>query len=444
MANLDLSLTSWQTEVFSDPARFKVVAAGRRTGKTHLSAVSLIVNALNGKDGKTFYVAPTQGQARDIVWDTLMSLAGDIVEGSNINNLTITLAGGNTIYLKGADRPDTLRGVSLKHCVMDEMAFFKADVWEKILRPALSDKKGSALFIGTPEGHNTFYDLYVGAHDWNDWKAWHFTSWDNPFLDPAEIQHAKDTLPRWSFKQEYEADFNANGSEYFDVEDFNYYEETPKEGVDYYIAVDLAGFESDRGNKTKRRDNSAMAIVAVDGSGVWWVEKIEYGRWTLDETAEHIFRAVENYRPISVGIEKGLAQQAVMSPLQDLMRRTHRVFHIQLLSHGNQKKQDRILWALQGRFQHGQIKLKRDKNWNAAFADEASAFPSQLVHDDLLDALPPGKAGWDRVEELSGKRATPVVAIDGKVLPFAEFKSTINGLGLTPRPLTQDEIDEWD
>jgi hypothetical protein len=106
----------------------------------------------------------------------------------------------------------------------------------------------------------------------------------------------------------------------------------------------------------------------------------------LDETAERIFRAVEKYKPISVGIEKGIGQQAVMSPLQDIMRRTHRVFRIELLSHGNQKKEDRILWALQGRFEHKKIRLKKGE-WNVTFVDEASAFPSKLVHDDLLDAL---------------------------------------------------------
>jgi len=388
MANLNLSLTPWQQEVFKDESRFKVVAAGRRTGKSHLAAVALIVNALNGKEGKVFYVAPTQGMARDILWEKLFELCGEIIVNSNINNLTIELAGGNTIHLKGADRPDTLRGVSLKYLVMDEYAFMKKDVWEAILRPALSDKKGHALFIGTPEGRNHFYDMYVGSRGWNDWNGWTFSSYDNPFVDPEEINHAKSTLPRWAFQQEYMASFDAQGSEFFDVEEFDYYEERPK-GImgDVYIACDLAGFESDRGNKTKRRDNSAIAIVFVDPDGVWWVEDVQYGRWTLDETAERIFRAVAEYRAIKVGIEKGIAQQAVMGPLSDIMRRTHRLFHIEMLSHGNQKKQDRILWALQGRFEHNKIKLKRSLDWNATFADEAAAFPSQLVHDDLLDAL---------------------------------------------------------
>jgi len=126
--------------------------------------------------------------------------------------------------------------------------------------------------------------------------------------------------------------------------------------------------------------------VFVSDSGTWYVEDIQYGRWTLDETCQKIFEAVAKYKPISVGIEKGIAQQAVMNPLQDIMRRTHRVFRIEMLTHGNQKKEDRILWALQGRFQHGKIKLKTGP-WNPALVDEASAFPSKLVHDDLLDAL---------------------------------------------------------
>ena len=388
MAEVSLKLTPWQETVHQDSSRFKVVAAGRRTGKSHLAAVALIQAAMDGQDGKVFYVAPTYGMAKDIMWDTLYQLAGEIIVSSNVNALQITLAGNNTIYLKGADRPDTLRGVSLKYLVLDEFAFMKHSTWETILRPALSDKQGKALFIGTPEGRNHFYDLYVGAdNQWDDWAAWTFTSWDNPFLPREEIEHAEKTMARWAFNQEYMASFDARGSEFFDPDEFDYYDERPASMPgDYYIACDLAGFETDRGNKSKRRDNSAMAIVFVSDTGVWWVEDIIFGRWTPQETAERIFSAVDKYRPIAMGIEKGIAQQAVMEPLQDIMRRTSRVFRIELLTHGNQKKQDRILWALQGRFEHSKIKLKKDK-WNMQFVDEASAFPSHLVHDDLIDAL---------------------------------------------------------
>ena len=388
MANLDLSLLPWQKEVANDPARFKVIAAGRRCGKTHFAAVTLILAALDGNPGGVMYVGPTQGLARDLMWDKLFELAGDIIESSNVNNLEVVLAGGNKIALKGSDRPDTLRGYSLKHLVLDEFAFHKEGVFDTILRPALADRKGSALFISTPEGRNGFYDVYMnGEARKTGWKSWHLTSLDNPLLDPEELAAAKETMAGWQYRQEFEASFDAKGSEFFDTEAFDFYDEKPKAMPgDYYISIDLAGFESDRGNKTKRRDNSAMAVVFVSDTGVWWVEDLIYGRWTPQETAERIFSVVDKYKPVAMGIEKGIAQQAVMEPLQDLMRRTARVFRIDLLSHGNQKKQDRILWALQGKFEHGKIKLKKG-DWNIEFVDEASAFPSQLVHDDLLDAL---------------------------------------------------------
>ena len=387
MANLDLSLLPWQKKVANDPARFKVIAAGRRCGKTHFAAVTLILAALDGNPGGVMYVGPTQGLARDLMWDKLFELAGDIIESSNVNNLEVVLAGGNKIALKGSDRPDTLRGYSLKHLVLDEFAFHKEGVFDTILRPALADRKGTALFISTPEGRNGFYDVYKnGETNKTGWKSWHLTSLDNPLLDPEELAAAKETMAGWQYRQEFEASFDAKGSEYFDPEAFKYYNELPKETYDYYIALDLAGFETDRGNKTKRRDDSAMAVVAVDYRGTWFVEEIKYGRWSLDETAQNIFEAVAKYKPVKVGIERGIAQQAVMSPLQDIMRRTARGFYIELLSHGNQKKEDRILWALQGRLEHDKIEFKR-ADWNLEVVDQASAFPSKLVHDDLLDAL---------------------------------------------------------
>ena len=127
---LDISLLPWQQEVWNHPARFKVVAAGRRTGKSRLAAYLLIVNALQTDRGHVFYVAPTQGQARDIMWQTLLEVGHPVIEGSHINNLQIRLINGATISLKGADRPETMRGVSLKYLVMDEYADMKPEVWE--------------------------------------------------------------------------------------------------------------------------------------------------------------------------------------------------------------------------------------------------------------------------------------------------------------------------
>ena len=386
LADVNIDPLDWQREVMLDPARFKVIAAGRRTGKSYLAAFSLILAALNDKPGKVFYVAPTYGQARDVMWDVLWEIAGNIITSQNINNLELTLAGGNKIYLKGSDRPDTLRGVSLKHLVLDEYAFMKPDVWESILRPALSDRQGTMIAIGTPEGRNHFYEMYLGAENFDNWSNFHFTSYDNPKVKKEEIEHARSTLPNYAFQQEYMASFDAKTQGNFKPESFDYYDERPPGRCDVYIAIDLAGFKQSGQRRSKKRDDSAIAIVYVDGQGHWWVEDIQYGQWSLEETVQNIFRAVEAHKPTNTGVEKGIAQQAVFSPLKDAMRRTHRVFRLEPLSHGNQRKEDRILWALAGRFENGMIHLKRGP-WNNEFEDQAGNFPSLLVHDDLLDAL---------------------------------------------------------
>ena len=387
MTDLNIQLLDWQKKVWSDNTRFKIVAAGRRTGKSRLAAWMLIVNALQADRGHVFYVAPTQGQARDIMWQTLLELAHPVVSNAHINNLQIKLVNGATISLKGADRPETMRGVSLKFLVMDEYADMKPEVFEQILRPALADQKGAALFIGTPMGRNHFYALYKYAEleDDESYTAWHFTSYDNELLDPDEIDLAKKSMSSYAFRQEFMASFEARGSEMF-KEEWVKFGETPEIG-DYYISIDLAGFEdvSKKRTKNSKLDESAIAVVKVNENG-WHLENIIYGRWDLAETARKIFEVVRDYRPISVGIERGISKQAVMSPLMDLMKQRGRFFVVEELTHGNRKKTDRIMWALQGRFENGQITLGQGE-WNSRFMDQLFQFPDPLTHDDLVDAF---------------------------------------------------------
>ena len=388
MTDLNVSLLPWQQEVWEDPTRFKVVAAGRRTGKSRYAAWGLIINALSEKKGQVFYVAPTQGQARDIMWQLLLELGHEVIASAHVNNLQIKLINGCTISLKGADRPETMRGVSLKFLVMDEYADMKPEVWEQILRPALADQKGHALFIGTPMGRNHFYDLYTYACVSEDptFAGYHFTSYDNPLLDPEEIKAAEGSMSAFSFRQEFMASFEAHGSELFKEEDVRFSEDEPADG-EYYIAVDLAGFADVQKvtTKTKRLDQTAIAVVKAGTSG-WWVANIIHGRWGVEETARRIFQAVRDYQPVAVGIEKGALKNAVYPYLNDEMKKNQRFFRIEELTHGNKKKVDRVVWALQGRFEHGNITLNKGK-WNTEFLDELFQFPNQLVHDDLIDAL---------------------------------------------------------
>ena len=387
MTELNISLLPWQKEVWEHPARFKVVAAGRRTGKSRLAAYLLIVNALQTDRGHVFYVAPTQGQARDIMWQTLLEVGHPVIQGSHVNNLQIRLINGATISLKGADRPETMRGVSLKYLVMDEYADMKTEVWEQILRPALADQKGQALFIGTPMGRNHFYDLYLYGDKGDDesFASFHYTSFDNPILDAGEIEAAKRSMSSFAFRQEFMASFEALGGELFKEDWVKFSEDEPDVG-EYYIAVDLAGFE-DEGAKTKnkRLDSTAISIVKVNEDG-WYVKEIVHGRWDVKKTAQKIFDAVKKYEPVAVGIEKGIAKQAVMPYISDIMRRTQTFFRVDELSHGNKKKTDRIVWSLQGRFENGYVTLNKG-DWNLEFLDQLFQFPNRLVHDDLVDSL---------------------------------------------------------
>jgi phage terminase large subunit-like protein len=388
-ADLKVELLPWQQEVFGDGRRFKVIAAGRRTGKSRLAAWQLILYALKVKKGHVFYVAPTQGQARDIMWQTLLELAHPVIKTSHINNLQITLINGATISLKGADRPETMRGVSLKFLVMDEYADMKPEVWEQILRPALADQKGEAMFIGTPMGRNHFYELYKYAELSGDetYGAWHFTSYDNPLLDPEEINVAKKSMSSYAFRQEFLASFEAQGSEIFKEEWIQFDEEEPEHG-DFYVSVDLAGFAdvSDATkSKGKKLDQTAISVVKVNEDG-WWVADIIHGRWDVKKTAKKIFDVVAKYEPVAVGIEKGALKNAVLPYLSDVMKSRQRFFRVDELTHGNKKKIDRIVWGLQGRFEHGQVTLNKGE-WNAEFLDELFQFPNPLVHDDLIDSL---------------------------------------------------------
>jgi len=390
MTTLNFELLNWQKEVFNDKHRFKVVAAGRRCGKSRLSALTLLIEGLNCPQGSAvMYVAPTLGQARTIIWELLHDLGRNVIKSSHLNNLEINLINGRKILVRGADNPDSLRGVSLTYVVMDECAFIKEDTWQKILRASLSDQKGRALFISTPSSRNWFYETYKLGMDGIDeeWKSWHFTTRDNETIDPKEIEAAQRTLSSFAFKQEYLASFDNAGSDVFKEEWFKTAPE-PRQG-NYVIAIDLAGFEEVGKNASSaknRLDETAIAIVKIEDNGNWWVEKIDHGRWDIMATAVHILKAVREYKPIATGIERGALKNAVLPYLTDLMRKNNVYTHIHDLTHGNKKKVDRVVWSLQGRMEHGRVTFNEEEDWSE-FRDQLVMFPTAGVHDDLVDAL---------------------------------------------------------
>lgn len=383
-------LLPWQIECWQDKSRFKVIAAGRRCGKSNLAIKLLLAKALEAPEGAAvLYVAPTLGQARQICWDALIEQGGSLIKSAHVNNMDIVLTTGRKIHVRSGENKDALRGLKLYFAVIDEAAFVPEELFTKIIRPALADLKGEAVIISTPEGRNHFYEWFKLGKEGNnpEWKSWHLTTKDNPTIPPEEIEEARKTLSSFVFKQEFEANFNNAGQEIFKQEWLKKAPE-PQHG-DYIIAIDLAGFEEvgkNPGASKSRLDESAIAIVKVTDEGDWWVKEILHGRWDIRATAANILRAIRDYRPTAVGIERGALKNAVLPYLNDLMRKNSVYAHIQDLTHGNKKKQDRIAWALQGRFEHGRISFNEDEDWTTAW-DQITMFPTAGLHDDLVDAL---------------------------------------------------------
>lgn len=393
---LNFTLHPAQQQIFQSDKRFKVVGAGRRFGKSYLARVNLIVEALKSKnefgydlsDKACYYIAPTFNQAKDIMWQSLKQMAAPITKKIRENECILTLSNDRQIHLKGSDRPESLRGVGLSYVVMDEYAFMKEEVWTAIIRPTLADVRGSALFIGTPNGKNHFYDLFLNAEkDEDDWDAWTFKSLDNPFLDPKEVVLATKDMPLEFVKQEFEANFSSFGGTVF-KEDMFVVEDRPSYGSDIYMTVDPAGYEDVKGiaqGKTKRLDETAISVVEVNEDG-WHVFDIITGRWNVRETAVRILRTAQKYKPRMVGIERGALKNALMPYLTDNMKRLNVFPYITELTHGNQKKYDRIVWALQGRMEQGRLSFQEGEYLNKLF-EQLLDFPNPLSHDDMIDSL---------------------------------------------------------
>lgn len=394
-----ISLHPAQAAIFNSKARFRCVAAGRRFGKTYLASVLLATEALKSHNDKgyeltaehgVYYVAPTFEQAKRLMWRRLRLLLGferqgGFIKGENINDGFFELINGRRIYIKGADNEDALRGEGYSFVVLDEYADMKPTVFDDIIDPALMDVEGSVLFIGTPKGKNHFYRLFTTALEGKkkDWEAFHFNSSDNPFLKLTEIQRIRND-PNKSLdkvKQELEASFLSGGSKILRPDAFKIVETAPRSGSTF-ITVDLAGFGTDDNDKT---DETVICTTMTD-EDKWTVIKMEHGRWDVRKTAFTIVQAVAEFPGCRLGIEKGALFNAVGPYLEEYMRTFNRYVSPEPLIHGNQRKHDRIQWALQGRAERHKINLVRGP-WNDWFLSQVSDFPDPLSHDDGLDAL---------------------------------------------------------
>ena len=204
-----MKLSAPQELIAQDPHRWKVVIAGRRFGKTFLS-IRQLCYAARLPNKEVFYITSSYRSAKMIVWKPLKKRLLDLnwVKKINESELSITLKNDSTISLKGAENPDSLRGPSLSYCVIDEVAEVDSELFYEVIRPALADQQGGAMFIGTPKGKgNWSYDLFTMQELHEDWKSYQYKTIDGGWVKSEEIEAAKRELDARTFRQEFEATF---------------------------------------------------------------------------------------------------------------------------------------------------------------------------------------------------------------------------------------------
>jgi len=185
--------------------------AHRRAGKTVAAINDIIKRALleGGRGAQYAYIAPFRSQAKSVAWDYLKYYAKAVSESSNESELTVTLINGAKVRLFGADNADAMRGLGFNGVYLDEYGDFKPSVWGNIVRPALSDRLGWAVFGGTPKGKNQFYDIYKVSQATPDWFLLRLPASVSKLLPATELKAASQQLSQDQYDQEYECSFDA-------------------------------------------------------------------------------------------------------------------------------------------------------------------------------------------------------------------------------------------
>ena len=279
-----MNLTAPQSDIFRDDARFRVVVAGRRFGKTFLSTAELVRQAREGENRNVWYVAPTYKAAKEIAWDMLIaSIPPSWVKKTNETSLTVTLWNGSIISLKGAEKPDNLRGRSLDFVVLDEFADMRPEAWFEVIRPSLSDRHTEesptrALFIGTPKGRNGLYDLWTKGADGEDqWSSFQYTTIQGGNVPPEEIEQAKRDLDERTFKQEYEAAFvNYSGIIYYNFNREESVKRIEDNGETLHIGMDF------------NLDPMSAVVAIKDGGTLSIIDEIVIFGSNTDEMVDEI------------------------------------------------------------------------------------------------------------------------------------------------------------
>lgn len=302
-------LHTGQQDVVASPARFKVLACGRRWGKTRLAAVLCVAKALEG--GTAWWVAPTYTLAAE-GWRVIKALVRQI-PGSAVKETdrTVTFPGltDGWVQVRSSDQEASLRGTGLDLAVMEEFAYAREESWTHEIRPALSDRHGSAMFISTPDGFNHFWTLFQRGDDpqYPEWASWQKPTLTNPYIDPQEIAQARRDLDEETFDQEYAASFVQRGSSVF-----RHVSELSTAGPrpfghpqrDYVIGLDWG----------KVRDFTVISVWDVAARQQVFLDRFNQVDYTIQLT--RVYSAIMHFRPLLILAEANSIGTPLIEHLQ--------------------------------------------------------------------------------------------------------------------------------
>jgi len=279
-----------QRLLFASPVRFPVIDAGRRWGKT-ITGLNWLLQGVCEQPGEYWWVAPIYSQSK-MAFRTLLSAARKgkaegVFKDVSHSELRIAYLNGAALTFKSADNPDNLRGEGLHRVVVDEAARVRREVWEAILRPAVSDTHGRVLFISTPKGKNWFYELWTRGQDalQPEFESWKFPTADNPKVSAEDIEQARQSLPVDVFSQEYLAEFLENSAGVFrNIQAcIGSIREEPLPGKEYFAGLDLA----------RLTDFTVLTILDAHGRQVYW-DRFNLLDWTVQK--ERIIPVIRKYK----------------------------------------------------------------------------------------------------------------------------------------------------
>ena len=384
---IDAQPHAGQLEVHNSDARFKVLSAGRRWGKTRLGVNECLDAASKG--GRAWWVSPSY-KTSEVGWRPLRQIARKIPNAEvRLVDRMVTLPGGGFVAVRSADNPDSLRGEGLDYVVMDECAFMQKEAWTEAIRPALSDRQGKALFISTPKGRNWFWENYQrGINGEEGWAAWTFPTVNNPYIAASEVEAARRDLPEIIYRQEYLAEFvDDQGGVFRRVQESAILTpQEPQPGRQYVAGVDVASSV----------DFTVVSVLDVESKEMVYLDR--FNRVDYPVLIDRLESVYHRYHLTSMVVESNSIGRPV---IDELVTRGLNIVPFTTTSATKQA----IIQNLQSAFENGLIRvldepvlvgelLSFESKRNASGSFSYSA--PDGMHDDCVMSL---AFAWDGIRE---------------------------------------------